>query len=404
MQTKTNIFDECKIWLDATKFKRAHIFGSLIHVGGIQFQKDRSDVDIVGQFQEEIECRDRTDVVLQALAPTKQLNLRLLAELNRANANDPITSVVPVLPRELELGVHKGGSKDFFSHNLFECIDSGQSCHIGKTMRHRSSRMEGVFEALKGAQSYRNKYLSVAPSGLRSVEAFSGLDSLPKELSRAAAQVRWARETKAVDDQRFDINEGQIYILQLVAARRNQHRDFEDLFKLLAIRMGGRGESPSITAEQQVLLWEMVADDALAVIPPAESATQFTQKTVVPRKSLAPSVKAQLLLECGNRCSYPGCEVPLGENGIAEFAFIRSLSKGGPRFNPDWAHDKYFSPENMVVLCPTHHREIDRHPEQYPASEIVRWKNARSFERVQFNAKNVMTLLRLLLRIADDLL
>lgn len=359
---------------------------------------------MIGQFRKNIECKERTDCVSEALEPTKQLNLRLLAALNRVDASDPITSIVPVLPRELELGIHKGGAKDFFSHNEFECINSGQLGSIGKTIRHRSSRMESVFEALKGAQGYRNKYLSIAPNGNRSVEAFSGPDSLPKELSRAAAQVRWSRETKALDDQRFDINEGQIYVLQLVAARRNQHRDFEDLFKLLAIRMGGRGENPSISEEQQLLLWEMVADDALGVIPLREMASQATQQVVVPRRPLAPSIKAKMLVECGNRCSFPGCEVPLGDNGIAEFAFIRHISNSGPRFDPDWPPEKYFVPENIVVLCPTHHAEIDRYPEQYPTNDIVRWKTTRRFERIQFNAKNVVTLLRLLLRMADDLI
>jgi hypothetical protein len=94
--------------------------------------------------------------------------------------------------------------------------------------------------------------------------------------------------------------------------------------------------------------------------------------------------------------------VPLGENGIAEFAFIRHSMAAGPRYDPTWLEEKLATADNIVVLCPTHHAVIDKSPDQYPVSEILRWKRADEPLRLEFNAKNVMTLLRLLLRIADS--
>jgi hypothetical protein len=400
MQTKENIFNECRTWLDETAFNDAHVFGSLVNGDGAQFQKHRSDVDIVGHFQKDIDCLERASCVWGALAPTKKLNLWLLAELSRKDACDPITSIVPVLPRELELGVHKGGSKDFFSHNDFVCVNSGRASNIGKAKRHSSRRMDSVFEALMGAQGYRNKFLSVSPNGTRKVGTFSGPDSLPKDLSRSAAQVRWAREANAAENQRFDINEGQVYMLQLVAARRNQNINFEELFKVLSIRMGGRGGPAPITTEQQVLMWEILADDAFDLVPSHKK----IEKTVYQRRPLTASIKLKMLKESGNRCGFPGCGIPLGANGIAEFASIRSISEDSARFDPDWPIDKLMSPENIIVLCPTHHREIDRYPEQYPTSEITRWNTGSESESVEFNAKNIITLLRLILRLGTGIL
>ena len=401
MELKDSIFAETQKWLSETSFREAHIFGSLISHDGTPFLTNRSDIDIIAEFQKNLDCMERFRCLCHALSSTHELNLQLLARLKRSAGDDPITSIVSVSPRELSLGIHKGGARDFFSHNQFECVSTGKVNSIGKSVRHSSRRMESIMNALRAAQGYRNTFLSVSPSGKRLANDFLGPDSMPKELGRSAAQVRWARETKGVESQRFDINEGQVYLLQLVGARRKEHIDIEGLFKVLSIRMGGRGESGPLNPAQQLLLWEILADDAMQVISPlvplAPDKTLHKHTT----KRVSSSVKQKMLQEFGNKCPFPGCEIPLGENGIAELAFIRDFQPNGPRYDPKWSQDKLFSPENLVVLCPTHHAVIDRNPDQYSVDEIMGWKASNKNEQLQFNAKNVMTLLRLILKIAD---
>ena len=401
MSAREGIFDEVRAWLSSTEFEQAYIFGSLIHKNGSHFLKDRSDVDLVARFENDLNCLDRVSCVTSALQSTHELNLKLLAQLGRDDAKNSITSVISVSEKELALGIHKDGSKDFFSHNEFANVATGDVSKLGATLRLRSARMESVLDALRKAQDYRNKFLSISPSGHRKVADFEGPDSLPKALSRSAAQVRWGREVRAADDQRFDINEGQVYLLQLVAARRNDCAELEELFKNLAIRMGGRGENTPLVPEQQLLLWEILADDAMQVVSDSRSSKAASEPVKAARRKLAAAVKQKMLIDSGNRCAFPGCNVPLGENGIAEFAFIRHPTLGGPRYDSRWPPDKAVDPDNLIVLCPTHHAVIDRSPDDYPVSMILRWKKSSNAEELEFKAKNVVTLLRLILRMAN---
>ena len=78
------------------------------------------------------------------------------------------------------------------------------------------------------------------------------------------------------------------------------------------------------------------------------------------------------------RCSRPGCDEPcirfLTEDltVIGEMAHVIARRPGGPRGDAQGGDDTY---ENLILLCPTHHTEIDKAPEgTFPATILFAWK------------------------------
>lgn len=85
-----------------------------------------------------------------------------------------------------------------------------------------------------------------------------------------------------------------------------------------------------------------------------------------------------------NRCAFPDCPPITLDNGVPllEIAHISSPTPGGVRYSPSLPFADINSPENIIVLCPTHHMAVDRNPEAFPVNELVRLREAH-FERVQ---------------------
>lgn len=78
-------------------------------------------------------------------------------------------------------------------------------------------------------------------------------------------------------------------------------------------------------------------------------------------------------------CAYPGCE----ENCVSfiagnveiivgEMAHVIASSPSGPRGRPTGGSDDY---DNLVLLCPTHHRAVDKAPAgTFPEEMLQNWK------------------------------
>jgi hypothetical protein len=88
-------------------------------------------------------------------------------------------------------------------------------------------------------------------------------------------------------------------------------------------------------------------------------ATATTVRTVGSR----PAVKTQRLLfaRSGNLCAFPGCEQQLGKpewDGVqAEVCHIRAQGLNGPRYDVTYPDPDHY--DNLIVLCPNHHNEVD---------------------------------------------
>jgi hypothetical protein len=78
-------------------------------------------------------------------------------------------------------------------------------------------------------------------------------------------------------------------------------------------------------------------------------------------------------------CSFPGCGEdcipfvdPKDPTILGEMAHVIAKSPNGPRGSPSGGSDSY---ENLILLCPTHHRLVDKAPAgKFPESTLHSWK------------------------------
>lgn len=86
--------------------------------------------------------------------------------------------------------------------------------------------------------------------------------------------------------------------------------------------------------------------------------------------------KRVLFAKAGNRCSFPDCGTILISDGIliGQICHIESFSKGGPRYNPEKTNKELGSLDNLIALCPNHHKLIDTQPFIYTAEWLRRAK------------------------------
>ena len=83
-----------------------------------------------------------------------------------------------------------------------------------------------------------------------------------------------------------------------------------------------------------------------------------------------------------NQCAFPGCTTPLVEPGtgqsgpavISDICHIYASSSNGPRGQGGLTEDELNSIDNLILLCPNHHRVVDRQPETYTAELLKQWK------------------------------
>ncbi len=60
-----------------------------------------------------------------------------------------------------------------------------------------------------------------------------------------------------------------------------------------------------------------------------------------------------------------------GDNySVGQVAHICAAEAGGPRFNPEFSDEDNRSYQNLMILCPTHHGEVDNDYEKYSADDL----------------------------------
>ncbi|MBS1677917.1 MAG: HNH endonuclease [Actinobacteria bacterium] len=81
-------------------------------------------------------------------------------------------------------------------------------------------------------------------------------------------------------------------------------------------------------------------------------------------------------------CSHPNCNKKLvaqateedEARSIGKICHIVASSDDGPRGDPDFPTEKRDDPENLILLCGTHHDEIDVQPNTYSIETLRKWK------------------------------
>ena len=83
------------------------------------------------------------------------------------------------------------------------------------------------------------------------------------------------------------------------------------------------------------------------------------------RKDIKISTVKKLFALSGNICAFPGCNEKLVDDNevvMGVICHIEAAEKGGPRYNENSNDEERRSLENLILLCPNHHRKIDSDP------------------------------------------
>ena len=77
------------------------------------------------------------------------------------------------------------------------------------------------------------------------------------------------------------------------------------------------------------------------------------------RSNISIKTVKKLFALSGNKCSFPDCDNSIfDENGtlIGEICHIEAANPSGERYNPDQTDKERNSDENLILLCPIHHK------------------------------------------------
>lgn len=75
---------------------------------------------------------------------------------------------------------------------------------------------------------------------------------------------------------------------------------------------------------------------------------------------ISKEAKKLLFNKSGGRCAFPGCDSHLSQSGIfvGDICHIHALAPGGSRYDQRKTIDDISKEENLIILCPNHHRLV----------------------------------------------
>lgn len=234
------------------------LFGSAIYLSGEQFDSEQSDLDIVCQLPDEaaVTAISRWEFLKSLFHDKAQLELTMIPTLSRTNCTEPGVSIVPVTNIEVRTDIHKSGSLRFFSKNIFYDLQKKEeTLALHPEAGTRAVRYERR-QALEYVQKIRNEYLSVSANRTGGIREFNGRDPMPKALCRAAAQLN----TDANVGEWYDTRLGLELMFDQLRSRSAEDKAIRKLFDRLSVRRRGRGRERALSADDQLLLAELLFD------------------------------------------------------------------------------------------------------------------------------------------------
>ncbi len=118
-------------------------------------------------------------------------------------------------------------------------------------------------------QEIRNRYLRTNVHGHTFLDVSTGPDPVPKKLMRIAAQLAYrenGRVSGPAGPDRIDVLEGLEYLTVLLNGHRNLGSEISGLRQRLAINRAARGEDTPFSADDLLLLTELLSDKAKSLV------------------------------------------------------------------------------------------------------------------------------------------
>jgi hypothetical protein len=96
----------------------------------------------------------------------------------------------------------------------------------------------------------------------------------------------------------------------------------------------------------------------------------------------------------GNQCAFPDCDIIFFKSGDetnrSNICHIEAAEQGGQRYNPDSTDEYRRSYENLILLCPNHHKETDD-VSLYPVKALIDMKREHEDKiRKLLSEKNIL--------------
>ena len=100
-------------------------------------------------------------------------------------------------------------------------------------------------------------------------------------------------------------------------------------------------------------------------------------------KTPSPLTLRMLCANAAGRCQFEGCNKPVFIDGLtlrkfnmSNVAHIVSSDPNGPRGDIQRSHLLADKLENLMLMCPEHHKQIDDFPDVYPEDKLLEMKSA----------------------------
>lgn len=91
---------------------------------------------------------------------------------------------------------------------------------------------------------------------------------------------------------------------------------------------------------------------------------------------ISSKVIKELYEKSGNKCAFPNCRCELfyDETNMGEICHIEGLKPESVRYNPALSDNQRNSIENLILLCPSHHKLIDSQNSKYTVEQLKQMK------------------------------
>lgn len=280
LQVREEVLVNLRAWAAQAKEKgmsSAYVFGSFVSGNGAEFDPAKSDLDLLVTFPETAaNALERVRLMIALASLTSDLEVRLMRVLKTSDVEKSTVSINVVTKLELDLRIHKGGERSLYEGRFLDLLDEEAepgSLPGGRNLDHELYR--SAIAAPRGAQAYRNEFVRSTANGTPSVAPWVDDDPVPKQLARAASRLQHQVNTLEQDDE-WSVNAGYLSIEGLIANRKGRDPTFAALAQKLATRRGGRGIRAPLSPEEQLLMWEVLVDEAADVLRHASSGRSAT--------------------------------------------------------------------------------------------------------------------------------
>ncbi len=244
---------------------KVYLFGSVVYRGGARFNPEQdSDVDLLMCFSDGPNAVKRADAQRELVEHVGRLE-KSLREVLPGESNTPIISVALMTAPEFHQNVHFVDKPGFWESTRFVDLlnPEGQQEQLFRYSAETfKSRFRYAVVVLRDAQRARNEYLTISSNGTRPIVP-QHTDNILKKMWRSAASLKYFIE-RGDKEIMADPNVGLKFLLHTLENARADPAIGRVWDRISGL--SGRGPRVPPTPDEQLLVWEVLADKALEAI------------------------------------------------------------------------------------------------------------------------------------------